>query len=55
MDNNVINLFTQYSIQDVKGNGFLEEVEIKSEEGETKILKADYILGFLICVFYVNV
>ena len=42
----IINLFTQYSIQDVKGNGFLEEVEIKSEEGETKILKADYILGF---------
>ncbi len=44
---NIINLFTKYSIKDVKGNGSLEEVEIKSEEGESKILKADYVLGFL--------
>ncbi len=43
---NIINLFTKYSIKDVKGNGSLEEVEIKSEEGEIKILKADYVLGF---------
>ena len=43
---NIINLFTKYSIKDVKGNGSLEEVEIKSEEGESKILKADYVLGF---------
>ena len=41
-----ISLFTKYSIKDVKGNGSLEEVEIKSEEGEIKILKADYVLGF---------
>ena len=45
-EKNVINLFTKYSIKDVKGNGSLEEVEIKSEEGESKILKADYVLGF---------
>ena len=45
-EKNIINLFTKYSIKDVKGNGSLEEVEIKSEEGETKILKADYVLGF---------
>ena len=45
-DNNKINLFTKYSIKDVKGNGSLEEVEIKSEEGESKTLKADYVLGF---------
>ena len=45
-EKNVINLFTKYSIKDVKGNGSLEEVEIKSEEGEIKILKADYVLGF---------
>ena len=41
-----INLFTNYSIKDVKGNGSLKGVEIKSEEGESKILKADYVLGF---------
>ena len=45
-EKNIINLFTKYSIKDVKGNGTLEEVEIKSEEGESKILKADYVLGF---------
>ena len=43
---NVINLFTKYSIKDVKGNGSLEEVEIKSEDGESKTIKADYVLGF---------
>ena len=43
---NIINLFTKYSIKDVKGNGSLEEVEIKSEDGESKTIKADYVLGF---------
>ena len=43
---NIINLFTKYSIKDVKGNGSLEEVEIKSDDGETKTIKADYVLGF---------
>ena len=42
----IINLFTKYSIKDVKGNGTLEEIEIKSEEGESKTIKADYALGF---------
>ena len=42
----IINLFTKYSIKDVKGNGTLEEIEIKSEEGESKTIKADYVLGF---------
>ena len=45
-EKNIINLFTKYSIKDVKGNGSLEEVEINSEDGESKILKADYVLGF---------
>ena len=45
-EKNIINLFTKYSIKDVKGNESLEEIEIKSEEGESKILKADYVLGF---------
>ena len=42
----IINLFTKYSIKDVKGNGSLEEVEIKSEDGVSKTLKTDYVLGF---------
>ena len=42
----VINLFTKYSIKDVIGNGSLEEVEIKNEDGKSKILKIDYVLGF---------
>ena len=42
----IINLFTKYSIKDVIGNGSLEEVEIKSETGENKTLKADFVLGF---------
>ena len=45
-ENKIINLFTKYSIKDVMGNGSLEEVEIKSEDGESKIIKADYVLGF---------
>ena len=44
--NNIINLYTKYSIKDVKGNGSLEEVEIKREDGENKTLKVDYVLGF---------
>ncbi len=45
-DNKTINLITKYSIQDLKGNGSLESVEIKSESGESKVIKADYVLGF---------
>ena len=45
-DNKTIDLITKYSIKDVKGNGSLESVEIKSETGESKVLKADYVLGF---------
>ncbi len=45
-DNKTIELITKYSIKDVKGNGSLESVEIKSETGESKVIKADYVLGF---------
>ena len=45
-EKNIINLFTKYSIKDVIGNGSLEEIEIKSEEGKSKIIKVDYVLGF---------
>ncbi len=41
-----VELFTKYSIKDVKGNDNLESVEIKNEEGESKTIDADYVLGF---------
>jgi len=41
-----IDLFTKYSIKDVKGNGNLESVEIKHDDGNNKEIKADYVLGF---------
>ena len=45
-ESKVINLMTRYSIKDVKGNGSLESVEVKSETGESKVINADYVLGF---------
>ena len=45
-ESKVIDLMTRYSIKDVKGNGSLESVEVKSETGESKVIKADYVLGF---------
>tara|TARA_B100002052_G_scaffold292701_1_gene314669 strand:+ start:159 stop:1175 length:1017 start_codon:yes stop_codon:yes gene_type:complete len=41
-----IELLTKYSIKDVIGNEVLERVEIKNEEGESKAINADYVLGF---------
>jgi len=41
-----IELLTKYSIKDVKGNGNLESVEIKHDDGNNKEIKADYVLGF---------
>ena len=41
-----VELFTKYSIKDVKGNDNLESVEIKNEEGESKTINTDYALGF---------
>ena len=43
---NKIDLLTKYSIKDVKGNGNLESVEIKHDDGSSKEIKADYVLGF---------
>ena len=43
---NKIELLTKYSIKDVKGNGNLESVEIKHDDGNNKEIKADYVLGF---------
>ena len=41
-----LELFTKYSIKEVKGNEKLESVEIKNEEGQSKIIATDYVLGF---------
>jgi len=43
---NKINLLTKYSIKDVAGSDSLESVEIKNEDGESKTINADYVLGF---------
>ena len=43
---NKVDLLTKYSIKDVKGNGNLESVEIKHDDGSSKEIKADYVLGF---------
>tara|TARA_B100000029_G_scaffold83559_1_gene74450 strand:+ start:1194 stop:2207 length:1014 start_codon:yes stop_codon:yes gene_type:complete len=43
---NKLELFTKYSIKDVKGKNNLESVVIGDEEENNKELKADYVLGF---------
>ena len=41
-----IEVLTKYSIKDVSGNENLETVEVKNEEGESKTIDTDYVLGF---------
>jgi len=41
-----IEVFTKYSIKDVSGSSDLEKVEIKNENGESKTINTDYVLGF---------
>ena len=41
-----IEVLTKYSINDVSGNENIETVEIKNEEGESKTINTDYVLGF---------
>ena len=41
-----LDVLTKFSIKDVKGNGALESVEIKGDDGEVKSINTDYILGF---------
>jgi len=43
---NKIELLTKYSIKDVKGNGNLDRVVIQNDDGNSKEIKADYVLGF---------
>ena len=41
-----LELYTKYQMTKVNGNGSLESIEIKKEDGDSKILKTDYVLGF---------
>ena len=43
---NKLDVLTKYSIKDVKGNGKLESVEIKGDDGEIRSINTDYVLGF---------
>ena len=43
---NKLEIFTQYQLSNVTGDGILKNIEIKKEEGETKSLNTDYVLGF---------
>ena len=41
-----INLLTKYQLANVNGSNRLENIDIKNDNGETKNLKTDYVLGF---------
>ena len=41
-----INLSTKYQLASVNGSNKIESIDIKSDDGETKNLKTDYVLGF---------
>ena len=41
-----INLLTKYQLANVNGSNRLENIDIKNDNGETKNLRTDYVLGF---------
>ena len=41
-----INLLTKYQLTSVNGSNKIESIDIKNDDGETKNLKTDYVLGF---------
>jgi len=41
-----INLSTKYQLVSVNGSNKIENIDIKNDDGETKNLKTDYVLGF---------
>ena len=41
-----INLLTKYQISSIKGENELESIDVKSDDGEIKTIKTDYVLGF---------
>ncbi len=44
--NGNMELYTQYQLSAIKGNGSINSISIKHEEGEIKNLNTNYILGF---------
>ena len=45
-DQGKLNLYTKYQIDSVSGDNQINSVKIKHDEGETKELQTDYVLGF---------
>ena len=45
-DKNKINLYTKYQMESLLGDNKINAVTIRHEDGETKEIKTDYILGF---------
>jgi thioredoxin reductase (NADPH) len=41
-----IKLFTKYQLDSIQGNGSIDRIKIKNDDGEIKELKSDYVLGF---------
>ena len=44
--NGIIELHTQYQLNSVEGNGAINSINIKHEEGNIKTLKTNFVLGF---------
>ena len=47
-DQGKLNLYTKYQMDSVSGDNQISSVKIKHDEGETKELPSDYVLGFLV-------
>ena len=45
-DKGKLNLFTKYQMDSLAGNENIESVKIKSDDGEIKEIKTDFVLGF---------
>ena len=45
-DKGKLNLFTKYQMDSLSGNKNIESVKIKSDDGEVKEVKTDFVLGF---------
>ena len=45
-DQGKLNLYTKYQMDSVSGDNQISSVKIKHDEGETKELQSDYVLGF---------
>ena len=41
-----INLLTKYQLVGISGSNKIESIDIKTDDGEIKNLKTDYVLGF---------